>query len=414
MTLNKKTLGVLVTTVALVANGFVPAAALADTTITVSGNGADSYNGVTTEVKQETKVEQNNNANFTNNISGSANTGSNDANKNTGGDVNIKTGDASVDASVSNTANQNVANVDCCASNGDTKITVSGNGDDSKNAVQYESKSENNIEQDNDADFNNNVNNLYAKTGNNDANRNTGGDVSVETGDASVKVAVSNWANANSARIGGDDHEGGDVSLLILENGSDSDNSIKVEMESENEVEQDNDADFYNNIGGSANSGDNDANRNTGGEVMIETGDATVDVTVDNMANFNWADINCGCTVGDLTAKVEGNGFDSENAIQGEFESENEVEQDNDADFNNNVNELEAKTGNNDSDRNTGYEGSDPSIHTGDADVTVGAENSANMNSVGGEEPEWPEFDMAGIHVSLNFNLSDLMDALGL
>jgi hypothetical protein len=414
MTNYTKKIGVLVTTVAIVANGIMPAAAFADTTITVTGNGADSYNGVKTEVKQETKVEQNNNANFTNNISGNANTGSNDANKNTGGDVNIKTGDASVDATVSNSANTNEAAIDCCASNGNTEIKVAGNGADSENVVGYETKSENKIDQNNDADFDNNVKHLYAKTGNNDANKNTGGDVSVETGDASVKVAVTNWANANSARIGGAHDNGNDVSLIILENGADSDNSIKVEMESESEIDQDNEADFDNNIGGSANSGDNDADKNTGGEVMIETGDATVDVTVDNMANFNWADLNCGCTVGDLTAKIAGNGYDSENAIEGEFESEQNVEQDNDADFNNNVKYLDAETGNNDSDKNTGYEGSDPSIETGDADVTVNAANSANMNSVGSEGPEWPEMNVGGVHVSLDFDLGDLLDALGL
>ncbi len=414
MTLNKKTLGVVVTTAAIVANGFVPAAFAADTNLSITGNGADSQSGVVVSNSSNNTVTQNNQANFTNNISGSANTGGNDANKNTGGEVNIKTGDASVDASVSNTANQNVANIDCCAANGNTEIKVSGNGADSQNAVQYGTSNNNAVSQNNDANFDNNVNHLYAKTGNNDADKNTGGDVSVETGDASVKVAVSNWANANSARIGGAHDMGNDVSLLIVENGADSDNSIKVGTSNNNVVDQDNEADFDNNIGGSANTGDNDANKNTGGEVSVETGDATVDVTVDNMANFNWADLNCGCTTGDLTAKIAGNGYDSENAIQGEFASNQAVAQDNDADFDNNVKHLNAETGNNDADKNTGYEGSDPSIETGDADTTVAVENSANMNSVGGDEPSWPEFDMAGIHVSLDFDLSDLLGALGL
>ena len=415
MTNYTKKLGVVVTTVAIVANGFLPAAAFADTTLTVTGNGADSNNGVVTSVSQTTTVNQNNNANFTNNISGNANTGDNDANKNTGGDVNVKTGDSSVDVSVSNSANQNQAAIDCCASNGNTTVTVSGNGADSDNAVQHNSESKNSVNQNNNANFDNNIKYIDSETGNNDASKNTGGNVSVETGDASVKVAVSNWANANSAWIGGGNHdESGDVSLMILENGADSDNSIKVGMESENTVDQDNDADFDNYISGDSNTGDNDANKNTGGEVMIETGDASVDVTVDNMANFNWADINCGCTTGDLTAKIAGNGYDSENAIQGEFASAQEVDQDNEADFDNNVKHLDAETGNNDSDKNTGYEGSDPSIETGDADTTVAVENSANMNSVGGEGPEWPEMNVGGVQVSLDFDLGDLLDALGL
>jgi hypothetical protein len=414
MTNFKRTLGVVVTTAALVANGLVPAAALADTNLTVSGNGTDSQNGVVVSNSSNNTVTQNNNASFTNNISGSANTGSNDANKNTGGNTSVKTGDASTNVGVTNSANSNDANLNCCSNNGSTEIKVSGNGADSQNAVQYGTTNNNTVAQNNNADFDNNVKYLKASTGNNDADKNTGGDVEVETGDASVTVAVSNWANANSARIGGGDDMGNDVSLQILENGADSDNSIKVESSANNTVAQNNYADFDNHIGGSANTGDNDANKNTGGDVSVETGDASVDVTVDNMANFNWADINCGCTTGDLTAKIAGNGYDSENAIEGEFGSNQTVAQNNDASFDNYAKYLDAKTGNNDADKNTGYDGSDPSVETGDADVTVEANNSANMNSVGGDEPSWPDFDMGGVHVSLSFDLGDLLNALGL
>lgn len=412
--LNKKTFGTLVATVALVANGLMPAAALADTTITVNGNGADTDNGVVTSVSQNTTVSQNNNANFTNNVSGSASTGNNDANKNTGGDVKVKTGDASVNAEISNSANQNQASVNCCASNGNTDIKVAGNGADSVNAVEYGQSSNNSVSQNNNANFDNNVKHLSAKTGNNDTDKNTGGDVEVETGDASVTVAVSNWANANSARIGGGSEHGNDVSLKILENGADSDNSIKVGVAGATTVSQNNNADFDNHIGGSAKTGDNDANKNTGGDVAVETGDASVDVTVDNMANFNWADLNCGCTVGDLSVTVSGNGYDSENAVEGNFASAQSVGQNNDADFDNNVKYNDANTGNNDADKNTGYEGSDPSVTTGDADVTAEVSNSANMNSVGGDEPSWPDFNMGGVHISLDFDLSDLLGALGL
>jgi len=73
------------------------------------------------------------------------------------------------------------------------------------------------ITQNNRADFDNYIKYVTAKTGNNDANKNTGGDVEIDTGDASVTVEVSNWANANSARVGNGDK--GSISLMILDNG---------------------------------------------------------------------------------------------------------------------------------------------------------------------------------------------------
>src|SRR3990172_3467484 len=102
-----------------------------------------------------------------------------------------------------------------------TTININGNAADSDNDVTVQLESETNVTQNNTANFNNNK---YgdANTGNNDANQNNGGDVNIQTGDASVTVAVSNWANANSARVGGNGNETS-VSLKILDNAADSD-----------------------------------------------------------------------------------------------------------------------------------------------------------------------------------------------
>jgi len=414
MTNYTKKLGIAVATVAIVVNGFVPLAA-AGTSITVENNGSESNNDVVINTTQNTSVNQTNTANFTNNVDGDANTGDNTADKNTGGDVRIETGDASVNVTVNNSANQNYVSTDCCAT-GNTEVKVAGNGSDSNNTVNLYNKNRVDIDQDNDADFENNIKYLDAKTGNNDANDNTNGNVSVKTGDASVRVAVGNWANANSARVGGSADNGSDISLMIANNGADSDNDILVDQDSNTDVDQDNWADFDNRIDGDANSGDNDADDNTGGDVMIETGDAEVDVTVDNMANFNWADVNCGCTFGEggLEVLVKGNGADSYNTVNGYFDSIDDLDQDNDADFDNDVKNSEAKTGNNDANDNTGSADSDPAIETGDADVNVDLSNSANTNGIGGDEPEWPELNLGGLNISLSFDLGDLLDALNL
>ncbi len=414
MTDYKRRIGTAIATVAILANAATPAA-FAGTTISITNNGADSDNDVQVNNTQNTNVTQNNTANFTNNIDGDANTGDNDANKNNGGDVSVNTGNATVNATVVNQANTNHASVDCCTQ-GDTEVKIGGNAANSNNTANLDVDNKIDVDQDNRADFENNVKYLDAKTGNNDANKNNGGDVTVETGDASVKVAVSNWANANSARVGGGNGNDASMSLKILNNAADSDNDITVDVYSDVEVDQDNYADFDNRIDGDSNTGDNDAKKNNGGEVSIDTGDASVDVTVDNIANFNWADLNCGCVFGEggLTVDVSGNAYNSDNNVNGDFDSIQDADQDNNADFDTDVKNSDAETGNNDANKNNAGAGEDPSIETGDADVNVGVANSANMNSVGSEEPEWPEMNLGGVNINISFDLGDLLDALGL
>ena len=414
MTDYKKRLGTAIATVAILAQSY-SGLAFAGTTININGNAADSDNDAVINNTQTTNISQNNTANFTNYVDADADTGDNDANKNNGGDVSIETGDASVNVSVSNSANQNWAEVDCC-NQGDTEVKIAGNGFDSNNTVNLDVDNKVKVDQDNDADFHNYIKDIDAETGNNDANKNNGGDVTIETGDASVTVAVSNWANANSARVGSGDGDGSSLSLKILDNAADSDNDIVVDVYSKTKVYQDNYADFYNKVDADADTGDNDANKNNGGNVSIDTGDAEVDVTVDNLANFNWADVNCGCVFGDggLEVLVEGNGFDSNNTVNGDFDSIQKIDQDNDADFDNKVKNTDADTGNNDANKNNSGGNGDPSIETGDADVDVNVSNSANVNGVGGDGPdwEWPEWNWGGLNISLSFDLGDLLDAL--
>jgi len=402
-----------VATVAIFANGLAPLA-FAGTTITISGNAADSDNDVVVNNTQNTSVNQTNDAHFDNDIDGDANTGGNDANQNNGGDVNVQTGDASVNVTVENSANQNWANVDCCTQ-GDTELKIGGNAADSNNTINLDVDNKVDVDQDNDAWFDNDIKYLDAKTGYNDANQNNGGDVNVQTGDASVTVGVSNWANANSARIGSNG-DGSSLSLKILNNAADSDNDILVDLNSTTDVDQDNWADFDNDIDGDAKTGGNDANQNNGGNVLIDTGDASVDVNVDNMANFNWADLNCGCLFGEggLEVLVEGNAYNSDNNVNGDFDSDQDADQDNDAWFDNDVKNSDAETGDNYANQNNSGGNGDPSVETGDADVDVDVSNEANLNGIGGDEPEWPEWNWGGLSISLSFDLGDLLAALNL
>src|SRR3989344_9544880 len=95
MTIKQKIAGALVAG-SFMAASLLPAAAFADQTCTISGNGRDSRNRCRIKVERKLKVEQTNTATVTNTIGGSVSTGGNSANNNTGGDVTVDTGNARV------------------------------------------------------------------------------------------------------------------------------------------------------------------------------------------------------------------------------------------------------------------------------------------------------------------------------
>lgn len=399
----------------LVLNLVTPVAA--STTLEVTGNGSHSDSEIKIDRDDSTTVVQNNNAVVTNTVSATADTGSNSASDNTGGDVKVDTGNAKTTVNVTNSLNTNAAQVDCCQS-GDTDVLIGGNGTKSDNKVELDQNNKTGVFQENTATVVNNVD-ADAKTGSNDADDNTGGDVKIDTGDAETKVTVSTTANANQAQVGGGaGAQGGTVSAKILGNGSYSDNTIKLDLDHETAVVQDNLALVTNYVDADAKTGYNDADDNTGGEVAIDTGDAKADVTIDNMVNFNAAEVDCGCLL-DITAKVHGNGTDSDNEIKGYFDDETEVFQGGKDGAGNtavlsNVGYADAKTGANDAEDNTGsVEGGDPSIDTGDATSKTTVENSGNVNVFGDIEAwEMPEVDF-DFNLSLSLSLSQLMALLG-
>lgn len=99
----------------MAAGAMMAPAALADVTCTISGNGANSHNrcnitvntGGCKKIKCASGSSQTNNASVSNTVTVSSSTGGNKANKNTGGDVSITTGDSNVDISITNNVNSN-------------------------------------------------------------------------------------------------------------------------------------------------------------------------------------------------------------------------------------------------------------------------------------------------------------------
>ena len=381
----------------------------AATTIEISGNGAFTDNYATVEQENETKVVQDNDANVVNKVNSSADTGNNDAKFNTGGDVTVKTGAAETKTDISNVLNTNSAEVDCC-DQGDTNVKIQDNGAFSDNIVALEKKTETKVYQDNYANVYNDVD-ANANTGGNDANLNTGGDVTIMTGKAKTDTSISTLANVNSAVVSsGPGSSNPSASFVISGNGAFSDNFIAAELEKETKISQDNSAHISNKVDANANSGYNDADFNTGGDVVIDTGAATVLATVDNAVNFNHADVDCGC-VWDVLAKIADNGAKSDSTIAAALESEQEFYQDNYSRLYNDV-EGDAKTGKNDANLNTGESDGDPSITTGAALSDTIIENSGNVNSVGSALPyEWPEHTS---NVEFSFNFAALMAFFGM
>ncbi len=373
--------------------------------LTVTGNGADSNSTINAAVANTTTVSQTNTAAVNNNVTSESNSGDNDAKYNTNGDVVIKTGNATSNVEVANDLNTNVAQVNCCVP-GSTSVNISGNGYMSDNDVSLSQGNANTVLQTNVANVQNDIY-TKANSGYNDANYNNGGDVTVITGNAKAGADVWTHANTNVAMIGNGGMGGdeGEVSLLISGNGAKTDNDIKLALSNANSILQTNVAAVENDVYAKANSGDNNANSNTGGEVAILTGKADAMVGVSNDVNFNWADIDCGC-VTDLTAKIAGNGYDSDNDINASLANAQIGAQTNLASLLNDV-DAKAKTGYNEAKYNNGgLEGNDPAILTGNATSNTEVGNSSNWNVFGnGDLPNpMPELDF-----DFDFNWSGFM-----
>jgi hypothetical protein len=258
--------------------------------LVITGNGADSVNTVVTSSSQETDISQTNTAKITNEVKADANTGSNEASGNTGGDVAITTGNVNTSTDVSNNVNSSSVSLsDCCPTSG-IKAVISGNGADSKNNINYNSVNSLNIDVNLVAYINNDVD-IKANTGRNDASGNTG-DVSIKTGNIWVDNEISNKTNyskvkaARAASL--------DALLKIAGNGAYSLNAILFDNHNSTNINVNNIAKINNDVDLDLNTGKNTANKNVG-DVSIDTGDVEARVSIKNLANISVVDVTCGC-----------------------------------------------------------------------------------------------------------------------
>jgi len=404
MTNFKKQIFAAITSVALLAN-VTGSAFAATTSVEISGNGRDSVNDATVSNSSTTSVVQNNIADVNNNIQVNSNTGGNRANDNSG-EVYVRSGDAVTDVTVVNDLNRNTARLDCCTTGG-TNVKIGGNLRDSDNSVTLSQDNSKNAFQTNVASVTNNVD-VDAKTGNNHANDNLGGSVDVRSGATETVIGLFTKANDNKLLVGGGNSAGaGDVSALVMGNGRNSTNDIDLSMTRDLNVLQSNYAVVTNSVDVDAVTGKNHANDNSG-EVMIRSGHALTGVLVDNMVNFNAAAVDCGCLLGNVSAKISDNLRDSENDITLTLDDSREVFQTNLSDLNNDL-YVDGKTGNNHANDNLSGD-TDPAIHSGHAISEFEVRNTGNTNTFG------TSFAMPGTgsQVNLTWNWASMMAAFGM
>jgi hypothetical protein len=265
----------------------VAAPAFASTDIEIKDNGADSDNDVKVEQSQSTEVKQENESAVSNVVGLTINTGGNTASKNTGGDSKITSGDVEAGVAIHTQVNGNEAMVDsCCDEESDANIDITGNGAKSDSKVETKKESKTKLKQLNDAQVGNVVG-AYLETGDNEASKNTNGDSTIKSGDIEAGIEILTEGNANSAKVSGCCGEDSN-DIEIKENGYKADTKVTVKAKTKQEAEQDNDGDAENVVGGNVDTGDNVANKQTGGKTTIKTGKVSALISLLTSFNMNW------------------------------------------------------------------------------------------------------------------------------
>jgi len=168
----------------------------------------------------------------------------------------------------------------------DTTVDISGNGSDSYNKVKVKNENTTVVDQTNVTKVTTVVD-ASASTGGNKANSNTGGDVTVDTGDASNTVIVTVLGGSNTASVDPCACEPGNTDVTVSGNGEGSTNKTKVKNSNATYVGQYSKTKVYTYAYLKAKTGKNKASKNTGGTVDLTTGGAenSVDVLVTSGSN---------------------------------------------------------------------------------------------------------------------------------
>lgn len=193
-----------ISTSALVLVSFVLTVSSASASINIGSNGANSVNKIYSKTKVSNTTVLTNSSNIYNGVVAATSTGGNKANKNTGGNVTVDSGNANTDVRVTNNVGLISAelNGSCnCSCMNPASMAITDNGARSRNRIKSSVKCTNAVMATNNASVANEVA-VATETGGNSANSNTGegSDVEVSTGTATTDVVISN--NVGSITLG--------------------------------------------------------------------------------------------------------------------------------------------------------------------------------------------------------------------
>ncbi|OGE29381.1 hypothetical protein A2867_00030 [Candidatus Daviesbacteria bacterium RIFCSPHIGHO2_01_FULL_40_11] len=197
------------------------------------------------------------------------------------------------------------------------ELVISGNGSSSDSQIQTTITSTTTIQQSNQADIQNDVQ-LDANTGENSTSDNTNADTQIQTGDINTQVSTENSTNISTVSL--DCCPEPESTIAITGNGTDSQNSVDFNQNSDTQINIYQNAYIQNNVTGSANTGGNQANDNTGGDISITTGNIYANLEVENK-NINSVNVSAPQANGNVNIKqvccfaikIAGNGSYSNN-----------------------------------------------------------------------------------------------------
>jgi hypothetical protein len=160
-----------------------------------------------------------------------------------------------------------------------TDVTISGNGADSVNSAKVIQSNSSLVNQSNVTKVGNHINSS-ASTGGNTISKSTGGDATIDTGNATSTVSV--------LVSGGDNHlvgnscgcPEGDTTIDILDNGADTTNKVTVKDTSSSIKNQYGKTKAYTTANSKAKTGKNKIKKTTDGASEVKTGDSESAVSV--------------------------------------------------------------------------------------------------------------------------------------
>lgn len=167
-----------------------------------------------------------------------------------------------------------------------TDLTITGNGDSSHNEIMVVEVNVNAVVQTNVTDVLNLVK-AGASTGGNQISGTTGGEASLQSGDASTTAKVTNLAGTNLSSDPCGCPAPAEPTVKIKGNGTKTNNKVALASVNMNLTKQTNLTDFHNLVMANSDSGKNKVKGTTGAGSTLISGAATTSVTVKNKAGIN-------------------------------------------------------------------------------------------------------------------------------